>query len=432
MSPMHNTACFFRQQPNSQQELQGLKNGQCYIQGYLSNAQQLSTELKIDSGDEQALLNAAVRQWGSELNRRLCGDYLLIYLSDEQLLLTSSARSSFTAFYSIEGQPNEKQPGLTLATELKQLTDLTQTSLKSSHLLELLAFGPLAGSNTCFEQISQLQAGETLIWQLQQEISLSHQSRLTDAEQLEIARRNKIPAGEVLAPREMDDLDLTKLFNQLPSLAHRLGEPVANAALAHFDSQVKAAGSDTLILDISWLNARNTPAEEGKKNLWCKSILKPALLAQRQKLQQRRQELVSVFKSAQDPHSEFLTFGQWLDLHYLIPAWCQLLQRICQLHGKTLINPFMQPEQLLPLVKKAQPSLPAYFSLQQISLANIYDAMQRLFYTGESGTRDLFDLNPLSTARLLRKTERRRMESLAVQVLTLDYLLRFHPESFAR
>ncbi|WDE09098.1 hypothetical protein SG34_030480 [Thalassomonas viridans] len=425
MSLMKNQGCFFHQGSGAEQELQGLTANQCFLLGYLSNERQLYQQLNIENGDQQALLNAAVSHWGREANRHLFGDYLLIWLTDEQLMVTSSARASFTLFYTRD------KDQLALATDLKLLTEMVQAGLNQSYLLQLLALGQLAAKDTSFEQISRLQAGETLIWQLEKEIALTHESRLSDTEQLELVQLFALPPGEALAPRTVDDVNETGLFNQLPSLAYRLGEPVVDAALAHFDSLVHASSSDTLVLDISWLNARNTVAEQANNKIWCKSILKRPLLAQRKVLQQCQQQLASAFKAAQDEHSEFLTFSQWLDLHYVIPAWCQLLQRICRLHGKTLINPYMQPGHLMPVVKQAVKPSSAYFSLQQISLANVYDAMQRLFYTGEAGTRELFDLNPMDTAGLLRKTERRRVEQLAVLVLTLDYLVRFEPGGVA-
>ena len=81
------------------------------------------------------------------------------------------------------------------------------------------------------------------------------------------------------------------------------------------------------------------------------------------------------------------------------------------------------------MVMQADNQPTAYFSLQQISLANIYDAMQRLFHVGEPDTLKLFNLNPAITARLVkRQTDLpRRVEQLSVILLTFDYLARFHP-----
>ncbi|WDE02319.1 hypothetical protein [Thalassomonas actiniarum] len=420
---------FFWQRLPGQQTIRGLEPGQCYLMGYLSNEQALYRQLNIEHGDQQALLNAAVNKWRHELNRHFIGDYLLISFTGEQLFLTSSARASYTLFYR-QSQNEQGQYGLALASNLKQLTQVFDAKINPAQLMQTLALGPLADEHTCFEQISQLQSGETLIWQLATDTSLSHRASLPDAEQLTLAQNSAQPQAERLAPRSTSDIELTKLFNRLPSLAHRLGQPVVDASLAHFDALVQTTDSDTLLLDISWLSARHITCEQSihSSHNWCKSILKRPLLAQRSQLQHRQQQLVSTYKAAKNELDEKLSFGQWLDLHYVIPAWCQLLQRICRLHGKTLVNPFMHAEQLLPLVKQAHQAPAAYFSLQQVSLANAYDAMQRLFYSGEPETLKLFDLNPLATSRLIRREQdRHRVEQLSVLLLTLDYLTRFHP-----
>lgn len=419
---------FFCQKLPGQQVLQGLNPGQCYLMGYLSNAQQICRQLNIENGDQQALLDAALKQWGHKLNQHLFGDYVLISVNNEQLLVTSSARASFTLFYL--NQERQGQNSLALASDLNRLTHLLNAKIAPAQLLQTLALGPLADTNTCFETISQLQPGETLIWQLPGQITLKHQASLSAAEQLTLAQNRELTQGQTLATRTTDDVDLTELYNRLPCLAHRLGEPVVDVSLAHFDAVVQASDSDTLVLDSSWLSARNITCDHSihRSHNWCKSILKRPLSAQRGQLQRKQQQLISAYEAEKNAQDEQLSFSQWLDLHYVIPAWCQLLQRICQLHGKILVNPYINARQLMPVVKQAQIQSTAYFSLPQVSLANVYDAMQRLFYSGEPGTLKLFDLNPLSTSRLIRReADRHKVEQLSVMLLTLDYLARFHP-----
>ena len=429
MSKYNKQGCLFRllltdQQLPNQQELQGFEQEQCYINGYLTNEQAICAQLKIESGNQQALLNAALKRWGDKVNKHLCGDYVLVWLNGEQLLVTSSARASFTLYY-------QQHNGLSLATDLSHLSHQVEGTLNQAQLLQALTLGPLAGKKTCFNHISQLQSGETLIWQLQQSIKLSHQARLSHAEQLILAQDNNQPTAEPIAIRVTDDIDLTELFNQMPSLAHRLGEPVMDVTLAHFDSIVQASEANILLLDDSWLTARNMIDERSfyQGYSWCKGILKPPLLKQRDQLKKFQQQLTTAFEAAQNEQRESLSFSQWLDLHYVIPAWCQILQRICQHHGKTLINPYIRSKQLMNMVMQADNQPTAYFSLQQISLANIYDAMQRLFHVGEPDTLKLFNLNPAITARLVkRQTDLpRRVEQLSVILLTFDYLARFHP-----
>ena len=150
--------CFFRQlSPNklspSKQELQGLVQGKCYIKGYLTNEQAVCEQLKIKNGDQQALLNAALEHWGFEVNKHLIGDYVLIWLNGEQLLVSCSARSSFTLFYQQESyqqesnqEKNDQQNnGLTLSTDLNSLSHEFEATINKAQLLQTLALGPLAG-----------------------------------------------------------------------------------------------------------------------------------------------------------------------------------------------------------------------------------------------------------------------------------------------
>ncbi|KGJ93903.1 hypothetical protein [Colwellia psychrerythraea] len=413
-------------------ELQGFEQEQCYIKGYLTNEELICEQLNIETGNQQSLLNAALKRWGVEVNKHLCGDYVLVWLNDEQLLVTSSARSSFTLYY-------QEHNGLVVATELSHLSQKRETRLNKAQLLQLLTLGPIAGKHTCFEHINQLQSGETLLWQLQQTLKLgskeafkqSYQAKLSHAEQLILVQDNNFPIAEPITPRVIDDIDLTELFNQLPLLAHRLGEPVIDIALAHFDSLVQASKTETLLLDESWLSARNIISEQcfHLRFSRCKSILKRPLLKQREQLTKLQQQLTTDFSAEHNEQCSVLSFSQWLDLHYVIPAWCQILQRICQHHGKTLINPYARPEQIMKLVRQTDNQPKAYFSLQQISLANVYDAMQRLFHLGEAKTLKLFNLNPAITARLIRQQTDppQKVEQLSVILLTFDYLTRFHP-----
>ena len=449
-------SCFFRfggvdQQWPNQGELLGVEQEQCYINGYLTNEEHICEQLNIKVGNQQALLNAAFTRWGFEVNQHLNGDYVLVWLNDDELLITSSARSSFSLYY-------QENNGLVVATELSHLSHLGRLSLKDEvilnkdQLLQALTLGPLVSKHSTFEHISQLLSGETLIWKLQrstktnitqtikhdcrQSAKQCHQSILSHAQQLALtefnkAEYNRLPTAEPIASKVHDDVDLTQLFNQLPLLAHRLNEPVIDVALAHFDTIVQASKTETLLLDESWLSARNTLSEQcfHQRFSECKSIFKHPLLKQRDQLNKLQQQLITAFESVQDSQASSLSFSQWLDLHYVIPAWCQILQRICQHHGKTLINPYRETTQIMKLVMGSDKQPKAYFSLQQISLANVYDAMQRLFHVGEPNTLKLFNLNPAITGRLItgHPGPTQQVEQLSVFLLTFDYLARFNP-----
>jgi hypothetical protein len=404
--------------------IDGIELNQCVLKGYISNEDELRQKLALDTDNIQQLLNGAANRWGKNINQHLLGDYILVWLTPEQLLVTSSARSSYTVFY----QQNDM---LKLTDNLTQLSISSKTQINESQWLQDLALGPIASSNTCFDSISKVQSGETLTWQLSDCAKLSHQQTLSHTKQLELAHQTHLPTAQPLPLQAKGSINATALFSSLPSLAHRLGEPVIDAALAHFDQMVVLSDSDVILLDKQWLDGRNiigsTPFYTSHR--WCKGILKKPMSRQEKQLNKQQNLLVTAYEAAQESHNMNLTFSQWFDLHYVLPAWCQLLQRICDLHNKTLINPYLRAEQAMPLILNAKPIAPQhYFSLAQVSLANAYDAMQRLFYSSGNNITRLFNLNPSVSASLIKQRvlRPRRVEQLCVQLLTFDYLDRFH------
>lgn len=408
---------------------------QCHLLGYISNELAVRERLSINDCDSQALLQTAVKRWGHQVNQFLIGDYVLVCQSDEQLLVASSARASFTVYYQNENT-------FALSSDLATLGK----SISESQLLQNLTLGPLSTSSTCFDNVCQLQPGETLVWktidsaqlthqvQLTHQAQLNHQAKLSKTQQWELAQLVQTPEATTL---EHQDIDLGELFNHLPQLAYRLGEPVTDAILAHFDKVIGDCDETTVLLDAKWLAARNKiGAQPFKQNYnWCKGLLNRQLSRHQKPLKAYHDQLCIEYADAKVEQNQ--TFEQWLDFNYVLPAWCQLLQRIAGLHGKTLINPFIKPEQAMALVKQGSVAQPqGYFSLQQDSINNVFDAMQRLFHLGEPDTLALFNLNPKTTAKLVstvrhnstfqnRSTNPRQIEQLCIVLLTFDYLARF-------
>ncbi|NQZ08020.1 MAG: hypothetical protein HRT35_12740 [Algicola sp.] len=403
----------------------------CHLLGYVSNELSVCEQLKINfdnvKNDPQAVLQAAVKRWGHHVNQFLVGDYVLVWQAEEHLLITSSARASFTVYY-------QKDDAFALSSDLNTLGK----TLSESQLLQNLTLGPLTTQRTCFNNVCQLQPGETLVWktddaaQLTHQVQLAHQAQLPKTQQVELAQLVQTPEATTL---ERQDVDLGELVNHLPQLAYRLGEPVTDAILAHFDQEIGACVENTVVLDAKWLAARKKHgAQPFKQNYnWCKGLLNNQLSRHKKQLKKYHDALRSEHAAAQVEQSQ--TFEQWIDFNYVLPAWCQLLQRIARLHGKTLVNPFIVPEQAMALVKQGeqqddQPQ--GYFSLQQDSINNVFDAMQRLFHIGEPDTLTLFNLNPHATAKLVsqhasqKNANPRRIEQLCIVLLTFDYLARFN------
>lgn len=397
-----------------------LASQQCYIAGYINDTAELRKTLQLtQSHTRQDVLNAAVKRWGIKVNQYLVGDYVLVWFEDNKLLVTSAARASLSLFW-------QQQEGFSLATHLTQFDKPRQ--LNQAKLLQQLVLGPLCDSQSCFDGIHQLQPGETLLWLLfdnaKKKALLLKQEQLPLPQQLELTQQVVLPKSTTVVANS--DINRHQLFNALPPLAHQLGEPVADAVLAEFAAAIAECKEEQIMLDSSWLEGRSTLGEAAfaDSHRWCKKIVKRQLLKNTSKVQERQNTLKAAFVLEQNP----LDFSQWLDLHYVLPAWCQLLQRIAQQYGKTLINPFIRPERAKALPRtKQNRAATGYFDLLQVSICNVYDAMQRLMRNGDALTHQLFYLVPPATAKFIQQSRYRPryIEQVCIQLLTLDYLVKF-------
>ena len=149
---------------------------QQWLLGYISNEMQLCEQLHIKPGDQPTLIAAAAKRWGNLVNQHVLGDYIFIGLDQHQLFVSASARSSFSLYY-------QQHSGLKVAADLQQLKQYTEASVDETQLLAQLVLGPLAGEQTCYESIKQLQMGETLLWSLPGGVELTYRHQLSHAEQ---------------------------------------------------------------------------------------------------------------------------------------------------------------------------------------------------------------------------------------------------------
>ncbi len=391
----------------------------CHLLGYLTNEAALREQLNVSGDSLNVLLDAAFKLWDKQVNQHLLGDYVIVYKTNQKLLITSSARASYTLYYQMDR-------GLVLSSDLTRMSKV----VSEPQFMRNMVLGPLADNQTPFEGVSRLQGGETRLWQISGNVELTHQALLSNEQQSALAQQVRLPEAMPLIAPALADTKLTDLFNRLPQLAHQLGQPISDAGLAHFDQLLSATDAQMILLDSQWLNARNRIGEQRfeQSHHWCKSVFKRRLSKSTAQLKATQKTLATAYKASSANQSQ--SFNQWLDFNYVLPAWCQLLQDIARLHGKVLVNPFLQPAKALNLVMqvKAQPPQ-GYFSLEQASINNVLDAMQRLFYMGEKNTNTLFKLDPVTTRSVLKQHQNkpRQVEQLCIKLLTFDYLSRFGP-----
>ena len=427
---------------------QGLNQHNCCFIGYISNAKALQQQLNLSLGgalNEQGmeqLVFAAISRWGYKVNQYLFGDYAIAWFDeDEQHLgITASARSSFSLFYTLQRQANDP---IEVAFDLKKL-HREDNALNPIHWLQQVSLGPLIGRHTYLNNIRRLQPGETIIWDMT-EYKCSHQVKLESEQQLKFADNalsSCFKDAAVISLKQQQEQQQEKqactltLFNQLPQIAHHIGEPINDALLAHFDLQISQCEHTWVKLDDSWfsgrLNVNFAPVTGQKfdsKIVWQKGILRDSLLKFRRKISYRQDYLFTSFEAASaEKNHDQLTFATWLDLHFVIPAWCQLYQRIANKYGKVVINPYIKAENALTMIKNQQTTEKGFFNLEDESMCNIYDAMQRLFRNGEQVTKKWFDLKPTVTASFIKQGEQypRLVEQTSIAMLTFDYLAKFH------
>lgn len=422
----------------------GLSQYGCCFIGYLTNTQTIQEQLGLsvddNSGDNissqnnqdfEKLILVAIERWGQSINQYLQGDYVIAWLNDQHLGITASARSSFSLFYTLQNQANAH---ISIASEIKLLHQ-SSNELNPVHCLQQLVLGPFIGRHTYLDNIRRLQPGETILWDINA-YKCCHQIRLEGEQQLKFANislaRTSLASNAQTISLD-DQHDSSQLFNRLPQVAHRLGEPINDGLLAQFDQQISQNEASVIKLDETWFSGRTNINEPpfnkqtfNSKISWQKGIVHNSLLKYRYHINQRQDYLYSAFEI--DNHDE-LTFAQWLDLHFVIPAWCQLYQSIANGYGKIIINPFMRAEQTLALVNNNLTSQSTgYFAIEDSSLFNVYDAMQRLFRNSEASTKQWFKLEPIVTARFIKQNTQfpRLVEQTCINMLTFDYLAKFH------
>lgn len=424
--------CFFFDEKST---FQGTDGQPFFFSGVVNNLQELFEDSKNTTQSE--LLFRAISCWDVNVNQHLQGDYILAWTQDENIIITSSARSSHSLYWT-------ESNGLSIATDLVSLIKLTEHNINESMFLSRLVFGLILNSNTSFEHIQQLLPGETIKWQLKPNLQLLQRELMSASEQRRMTQELSYPEGIFLKSGGYSEIDTSKtkssktgskkiesskIFQQIPQLATRLGVPIVDASLVEFSERLIESDTKYILLDDCWLMARYQVDvnELAKSYRWC-PILKQRLAKHRYLLGTNLKELKLEFKNENDELKHELSFSQWFDLSYVLPAWYRLLQNIAILYGKTLICPQVNYVVAKQLVTQSRiDDLSGYFKLTDISICNVFDAMQRLLYDGESITKTLFNVAPPVTAKLVRKIKSapRRTEQICIQLLTFNYLSRF-------
>lgn len=291
--------------------------------------------------------------------------------------------------------------------------------------------------------------------------------------------------GSVIDPalKQLQKTDFNA-FMALPALSRLLSEPVTHIKQLSLletllyqetDTYVSDSGCRVLGLKEPQQNNEGYRSAAQRNQYWdkvarlenslikslykriFKSNLRRAFKAQRQtqlRLRQEYQTQMLSFKTLEQAgiacaQSELPSFDTWLDLSVRLPnVWHQerlmaqglgkkihftcldagLIRHSLAQSGQMSAHPKLVSEQIQSGIK------PAYFALDDDSLQNLFDAMQRLMMHGyQPVTHALFKIVPPLTASLIKQqAQRQKVEVFCMQSLTLDHLSRHLNCSLAR
>lgn len=396
------------------------------LKGELTNRTSLIKQLHLtDDATNNTLITAAYQQWGNDMNRHISGDYLIVLpLPKHQLLMCLSGFSSYQLFYQSDTQ------SLKISDNLADFSHNAQLTASGIH--HLLHGGIPNYHHSLFDHVEQLACGQSIHWQLGETIELlSHQS-LSLQQKLNSAHAECINSGT--GNIKTAELDTTEAFNQLPTLAQILTQPVSASWQLEFYLQVQQ--SDQVQLCCDQQPIVQFPFTATVKNL-SGQLLKKPLKHAAQRLKQLEKQHISQFKEelANWNISSELDLHTWLYLSFEInEQWAQK-RLIAQAKNKKIRFNYCDnatlKQWLLSLTdskkNKASAISTMPFSFNDDSIVNIFDAMQRLMYHGyRPVTNTLFNIVPPLSAKLLKQHAKYpiQVESFCCLSLTLDHLAR--------
>ena len=405
----------------------GLHTHNLFFKGAIFEQDKALRLLELTPSCFEELLWAAIERWGKKLNQYLIGDYVLVWQAEETVSMSSSARTSHSMYW-------RQDEGLVISSKLSQLIN-DKLKLNETQLHRQLSIGPMLSEETIFDNVLQLIPGETLVWCLKTNgkniyrkiIDLSEQNKITES--IDVSKET---------PSELNEkfkICNNQIFSSMPQLAYQLSEPLIDASLIEFSSYLKGLSAEKksqgVVLSERWLKGRYQINDKLFNALNpSKKLFSKRLKCQCRQLKKLFGKLRKCFNNEEVNNKGELDFYQWFELNYTIPAWCQCLQRVASLHGVILINEFQNYQKAKSfLIAENKVEQKSTFNLDDPSVYNVFDAMQRLFYNGENATSALFRLAPINTSRLLKQSDcmPRIIEQNCIQLLTLDYLTKFLP-----
>ncbi len=395
------------------------------LNGKITNRKHVIVQLRLPCNTSDfELIKAAYLKWSISLNLHVAGDYAIVLPLEEtsRVFLCLSAFSSHQLFY----KNNKKTMSISDA-----LADFShQANVDILAINQLLHWRYICSPNTLFKHVLSLSNGQSFICQLDANPAVILQKQLSLSEKLSAAQseNNNTEVGNI----SHNELSFFNIFNQLPQLSQLLTHPVSALWQIEFLLSIQISHDHKLISDDE---PQLALIEKKSKNTFNTNIFRRRLTKQDSALSTFEKRLFTQYKlelSSWTLSSE-PSFSVWLYLSFELPnRWAQ--QRlIAQANNKEIQFNYCDNTQLKRLLVsqnkliETTPSHSQFFSFNDESIINIFDAMQRLMHHGfKPVTHKLFHIVPPISARLLKKHNKnpRQVEEFCCLSLTLDHLAR--------
>jgi len=396
------------------------------FKGKLTNKQILIEQLDLDKeATITVLIESAYQQWGALFNQHLAGDYIIVLpLAERQLLVCLSPFSSHQLFYRADDN------GFFLSDNLSCFSQ--GATVNTLSINQLLTGRTLYQGNHLFDGVSMLTNGQCQIWQFSPRLELVSDHTLTLQQKLNSASNQ---SSEPLVDNIANETFIpTQAFNQLPTLARILTEPVSALWQLNFLQQVQQHTQPDLHCQQPPIIMQGVSKTI---NSLSASLLKRPLMRRQSALTQINSVLYDQFQRELDDWYEpnTLDFKTWLYLSYELGVQWAQKRLIAQHYDKAIDFGFCDSAKIKHWLNQApveqqslttQPVNPL-FSLSDDSIVNIFDAMQRLMYHGyKPVTEKLFNIVPPISAKLIKQHPKHssQVESFCCLSLTLDHLAR--------
>ena len=388
------------------------------FRGIINNLDVVKMQLNNNLTNVAEIINAAVDRWGVNVNQYLTGDFVILFRHKNRLIATSSSQSTYSLYY-------RRTKELKISFDINDVIDedgivLNENLVYKEHLL-----GPILQRETFLANVSILLPGETIVWRLIDGFETILNKRLNE-KAFNLASVNAPNIKPISSKHKYGSL---QLFKNIPQLATYLKEPVFDSSLVEFDLMLAQESSEIICIDESWLYKRNYQYFDLDSALkfWGKLIS--------HRLKKQKSEITAFYASIRlEYQKQFnaeqtdFSFEQWFDYQYVLPRWLRALQRIANKHHKHLWVNEDALRKVMQTSAQVSNMRGAGFKISDESSFNVFDATQRLMYSGAKLTRKLFRVIPPLTAGLIKKTADypSKVEQICMQLITLDYLLRFY------